>query len=80
MLEFGIMLLLCNSGPYMALLPHGTTGKYPRLHGDHAKASLYGRQAEQVLYHLFIGVPHSTGQLSDYSGRIGSMWEAIAEP
>lgn len=80
MLDFGLALLLCHSVTYMALLPHNTLGRYPQWLGEYSTTDLYGRQAWHVLHHLFVGVPHDLGRLSDYSGSIDSMWEAVAEP
>jgi len=74
-LEFGFMLLLYHFKPYTAMSPHHTMGRYPRLlDRAHITTDLYGRQAEHVLHHLFVGVPHSVSRLSDYSGRIGALW------
>lgn len=78
MLEFGLMLTLCHSVPYMTLLPHNTLGRYPQKLGDLTTTDLYGRQAKHVLHYLFVDVPHSVNQLSSYSGRIASLWEKIA--
>ena len=79
-LEFGVVLLVRHSVPYMSLLPHNTLGRYPQGVGDLTTTDLYGKQADHILHHLFVGVPHSMGQLSDYSGRIGSLWEDLAGP
>ncbi|MDD9809211.1 MAG: hypothetical protein OXU25_05190 [Thaumarchaeota archaeon] len=79
-LDFGLTLLLCHSVPYMALLPHNTLGRYPEWLGGTTTADLYGRQAGHVLHYLFVSVPHISGQMSDYSGRIGSLWEGVAGP
>lgn len=78
MLEFGMALLLCHSGYYMALFPHATLGRYPWALGGDSTTDLYGRQAGHVLHHLFVGVPHSLGQMSGYSGRMRSLWDAVA--
>lgn len=79
MLEFGFMLLLYHFKPYMAMSPHHTMGRYPRLLDNaHMTTDLYGRQAEHVLHYLFVSVPHSVGQLSDYSRRIGTLWNEVA--
>lgn len=77
-LDFGLTLLLCHSAPYMALLPHNTLGRYPEWLGDTTTTVLYGRQAAHVLHHLFVGVPHSVGQLSGYSARIALLWGEVA--
>lgn len=77
-LDFGLTLVLCSSAPYMALLPHNTLGRYPEWIDGTTTTALYGRQAGNVLHHLFVGVPHSVNQLSVYSGRISSLWEEIA--
>lgn len=79
-LDFGLVLLLCHSVPYMALLPHNTLGRYPKALNGLTTTDLYGRQARHVLHHLFVGVPHSLGQMSDYTGRIGGLWEGVAGP
>lgn len=79
-LDFGLALLLFHSVPYMALLPHSTLGRYPEWLGGPTTAGLYGRQAGHVLHYLFVGVPHATGQVSDYYGRIGSLWGEVAWP
>lgn len=79
-LDFVLVLLLCHSVPYMALLPHNTLGRYPKALDGLTTTDLYGRQAGHVLHHLFVGVPHSLDQMSDYSRRIGDLWEGIAGP
>lgn len=76
-LDFELVLLLCHSVPYMALLPHNTLGRYPKALGSLTTTDLYGRQAGHVLHHLFVGVPHSMAQMSDYTGRIGDLWEGV---
>lgn len=77
-LEFGFLLLLYHFRPYMITLPHSTMGRYPRLLDNvHITTELYDRQAAHVLHYLFIGVPHSVEQLSDYSGRIGALWDEV---
>lgn len=78
-LEFGFVLLLYHFKPYTAMFPHNTMGRYPLLlDGVHTTTDLYGRQVEHVMHHLFIGVPHSVSQLSDYSGRISTLWDEIS--
>jgi len=79
-LDFGLTLLLCHSVPYMALLPHNTLGRYPEWLGDTTTADLYYRQAGHVLHYLFVSVPHISCRMSDYSERIGSLWEGVAGP
>lgn len=79
LLEFGFALLLYHFKPYMALFPHSTMGRYPQiLDGDGGEtASLYGKQADYVLYYLLVDAPHRIGQLSDYSGRMASLWREV---
>jgi len=78
-LEFGFMLLLYHFKPYMAMSPHHTMGRYPKLlDRAHITTDLYSKQAEHVLHYLFVGVPHNVDQLSDYSGRIGTLWNKVA--
>lgn len=74
LLEFGFRVMASANNLYLLTYPHGIIGRYPEILDDgSATPEVYKRHVNNVLFCLFVAVPHHLEQLRKNSGLINTL-------